>query len=100
MEEAKPAPRHPGGAMNEYLILEMMRQRSAEQQEAARLARQAREQRAANRRQRAADRAQRVRDRVLPRGGELADLPQVPDYVDGSFAADQPASAGRADARR
>jgi hypothetical protein len=85
--------------MNEHVMLEIARQRTAERQESARLSRLAREQRAVDR----ARRGQRhVGVRGVPaQGGGLADLPAVPDYVDGTFASDrQSASAGRAAARR
>lgn len=87
--------------MNEYVIREMVRQRGAERQEAARLARLAREQRAAERERRAADREQRRRGGVPARGGEPANLPPIPNYVDGTFTADRRAtSTGRAAAER
>jgi len=87
--------------MNEYAMREMTRQRGAERQEAGRLARLAREQRAANRERRAAGREQRGRGGVSARSGEPADVPSIPDYVDGTFAADpQPTSTGRAAAER
>jgi hypothetical protein len=81
--------------MNEHVMLEIARQRTAERQESARLSRLTRE-------QRAVDRARRGGVCGVPaQGGGLADLPAVPDYVDGTFASDrQSASAGRAAARR
>jgi hypothetical protein len=88
--------------MNEYMMLEIARQRTAEWQESARLARLAR----LAREQRAMDRARRGQRRggvrgVPALGGGPADLPTVPDYVDGTFATDrQSASAGCAAARR
>jgi hypothetical protein len=58
--------------MNEYLILELARQRIAEQREAARKTSLRRELRAAMR--------QRDRDKELV-------LPRIPDYVDGTCRA-------------
>jgi len=89
--------------MNEYLMLEIARQRSAELQESARIARiarMAREQRAADR----AKRAKRGRDGkvrgVLAQGDELVGLPPIPDYVDGTFAKDRRSTSAGPAARR
>ena len=87
--------------MNEYLMLEIARQRSAELQESARLAslvRLARERRAADRVERG--RHGKVRG-VTAHGDELVGLPSIPDYVDGTFAKDRRStSAGPAATRR
>jgi len=80
--------------MNEYLMLEIARQRSAALQESARIARLARE-------QRAADRAERRRDGKVRGVPVQAELPPIPDYVDGTFAQDRRStSAGPAAGRR
>jgi hypothetical protein len=98
MEEAERLLRTEEWVMNEYLMLEIARQRIAERQESARISRLARDQRTAERYEHGRD--GKVRG-VSARGDELVGLPPIPDYVDGTFAKDRgPTSAGPTAARR